>query len=106
MYIIGVKLVLSKQSRLPGRLLFSELVETGKLQTGSKSREKICAKNTNFTHAKKASIMQNSYRGDSLEHGQGRTLESTFELGNSLFFRLNFEKFQVFSFLPKVAIFE
>ena len=75
MYIIGVKLVLSKQSRLPGRLLFSELVETGKLQTGSKSREKICAKNTNFTHAKKASIMQNSYRGDSLEHGQGRTLE-------------------------------
>ena len=70
MYIIGVKLVLSKQSRLPGRLLFSELVETGKLQTGSKSREKICytAKNTNFTQATKASIMQNSYRGDTLEH--------------------------------------
>ena len=73
MYIIGVKLVLSKQSRLPGRLsiILVNLWKRESYKPDLKAAKKFVTRpRIRISHKpKKASIMQNLYRGISLAQG-------------------------------------
>ena len=85
MYIIGVKLVLSKQSRLSraGSFLVN-LWKRESYKPDLKAAKKFVPRIRISHTPKKRQLCK--IRGDSLEHGQGRTFEITFEIGNTLFY--------------------